>query len=206
MPRLNVATRKRYIILRRRGYTVDAIHKRLVEERIYVNIQSIQRLLAKFKSHHTINDLKRKPRRSLLSPEMLDHVENLLQSNDELTARKLRDNLCTNYGDNNVIPSISTIKRFEFNIMAIKLQNTSIYRYCKQLGWTCTPPHYCQLIREANKAKRKKRCETQIKNEEKFEDVIFSDECTVQLENHSKLCFRKKKSATGLETACKTPC
>jgi len=57
---------------------------------------------------------------------MLDHVENLLQSNDELTARKLKNDLCTNYGDNDVIPSISAIKRFEFNIMAIKLQYTSI--------------------------------------------------------------------------------
>jgi len=100
MPRLNVATRKQIIILRRRGNTVDAIHKRLIEERIYVKIRSIQRLLAKFKSYHTINDLKKKLRRRLLSPEMLDHVENLLQSNDELTARKLRDDLCTNYGDN----------------------------------------------------------------------------------------------------------
>jgi len=95
MPRLNVAMQKRTIILRRRGYTGDAIHKRLVEERIYVNIRSIQRLLPEFKSHHTITDLKRKPRRRLLSPEMLDYMKNLLQSKDELTARKLRDDLCT---------------------------------------------------------------------------------------------------------------
>ena len=126
MPRLNVATRKRIIILTRRGYTVDAIHKRLEEERTYVNVRSIQRLLAKFKLYHTINDLKRKPRRRLLSPEMIDHVENLLQSDDELTARKLRDDLCGNYGANDIIPSISTIKRYEFNIMASKLQNTCI--------------------------------------------------------------------------------
>jgi len=33
-------------------------------------------------------------------------------------------------------------------------------------------------MREANKAKRKKWCETQIKNKEKFEDVIFSGEYT----------------------------
>jgi len=36
--------------------------------------------------------------------------------------------------------------------------------------------HPAQLIREANKAKRKKSCETQIKSKEKFEDVIFKTE------------------------------
>jgi len=57
---------------------------------------------------------------------MLDQLENLLQSNDELTALKLRDKLCINYGANDGIPLISTIKRFEIDIMTLKLQNTSI--------------------------------------------------------------------------------
>jgi len=48
-------------------------------------------------------------------------------------------------------------------------------------------------------------CETQIKSKEKFEDVIFSDECTVQLENHSKLCFRKKNQPRALKQRAKHP-
>jgi len=86
MPRLNVAIQERIIILTCHGYTIDVIHKRL-EEKIYVNVRSIQRLLAKFKVFHTISDLKRKPRRRLLIPEIPDQLENLLQIDDELTAR-----------------------------------------------------------------------------------------------------------------------
>ena len=120
-----------------------------------MNLQSIQRLLAKFKVFHTISDLKRKPRRCLLIPEMLDQLENLLQIDDELTAQKLRDNVCITYNANDIIPSISTIKRFEINIMTLNYR--IFHRYQKQLGWTCTRPHYCHLIRETNKAKRKKK-------------------------------------------------
>ena len=79
MSRLNVATRKRVIILTSHGYTTDAIHKRLEEEKIYTNVRSIQRTLAKFRVFHTVSDLKRKPRRRLLTSEMQDQMENLLK-------------------------------------------------------------------------------------------------------------------------------
>jgi len=43
------------------------------------------------------------------------------------------------------------------------------------------------------------------KNKEKFEDVIFSDKCTVQLENQSKLCFREKNQPWALKQCAKHP-
>jgi len=123
MPRLNVATRKRIVILRRIGHTITYIHKRLEEEKIYINVRSIQRLLAKFKMFHTINDLKRSSRRRLLTQEILDQMEDLLRNDDELTARKLRDRLCVNNGANDTAPSISTIKRFKIKMMIAILHN-----------------------------------------------------------------------------------
>ena len=62
----------------------------------------------------------------------------------------------------------------------------------------CTRPRYCQLVREANKLKRKKWCQEQIKNKERFDDVIFTDECSVQLDHHGRLCFRKEKQPRAL--------
>jgi len=112
MPRLNVATRKRIVILRRLGHTVANIHDRLLEEKTYVTIRSIQRLLTKFKLFHTIKDLKRKSRARLLTPAMLDKVEEFMRGDDELTASKLRDKLCDYFGPNDKVPSISTIKRY----------------------------------------------------------------------------------------------
>ena len=60
---------------------------------------------------------------------------------------------------------------------------TTIKRTHTQLDWLKSRPKYCQIIREANKELRKQWCEQMISNKEMFEDVIFSDECTVQLES-----------------------
>ena len=80
-----------------------------------------------------------------------------------------------------------------------------IYRNRKSLGWTSTRPHYCQLIRDANKVKRKEWCERQLKNNEQLGDVVFTDECTVQLDHHGRLCFRKKNEPRALKQRPKHP-
>ena len=63
----------------------------------------------------------------------------------------------------------------------------------------------CQLIREVNKQKRKEWCQRQLDNKETFDDVIFTDECSVQLEQHGKLCFRKEKEPRVLKQRPKHP-
>ena len=61
------------------------------------------------------------------------------------------------------------------------------------LGWTFRGSSYCQLIRTQNKEKRlvwAQRYRTY--KDEDFEEVIFTDECTVQLETHRRFCCRKR--------------
>ena len=53
--------------------------------------------------------------------------------------------------------------------------------------------------------KRKKWCEIQINRKEQFDDVIFTDECTVQLCHHGRLCFRKEKEPRVLKQRPKHP-
>ena len=110
MPRLLVSTRKRVIILRRQGYAIKDIRKRLEEEGTIVSVRSIQRLCSKFEKLKTIQDLPRAPRRRLLTPQMLSAMEENLRNDDELTARKLKDRLREQFTD---LPdvSISTVKR-----------------------------------------------------------------------------------------------
>ena len=43
-----------------------------------------------------------------------------------------------------------------------------------------------------------------IANKETLEDVIFSDECTVQLDRHSKLCLQKIEQPRKAEAKTKT--
>ena len=48
-------------------------------------------------------------------------------------------------------------------------------------------------------------CNEQLRSKEEFLDVIFTDECTVQLEQHSRICFRKKLQSRALKQRAKHP-
>ena len=67
---------------------------------------------------------------------------------------------------------------------------TTIFRCRNSLGWTFRGSAYCQLIREANKTKRLDWARAHIND--KFEDVVWTDESTVQLETHRRFCCHKK--------------
>ena len=65
----------------------------------------------------------------------------------------------------------------------------TVLRCRTSLGWTFRGSAYRQLIRDANKVKRQ---EWAIQHaDDDFDDVIWTDECTVQLENHRRFCCRK---------------
>ena len=119
-----------------------------------------------------------------LSNEMLQFINLQLQENDELTSRQLQSSLKEKYPLLNV--SLPTIRGAR-----------------KKLGWICTKPHYCQLIRDLNKRKRYLWCQFLQRTNEKYENVIFTDECTVQLERHSRICFRKRRQCRRLKPRAK---
>ena len=74
-----------------------------------------------------------------------------------------------------------------------KLSIWTILRCRRQLGWTFRGSAYCQLIREGNKAKRVAWVKTNLDEaEDGFENVIFSDESSIQIEAHKRFCHRKK--------------
>ena len=114
----------------------------------------------------------RPPRK--LSDDCYVLIDNLLSENNELTTRMLLLRLKEN--DPQLDVSLSTVKRTR-----------------QELGWISTTSRYCQLIRVANKEKRLKWSEEQIANKEKLDDVIFTDECSVQPDVHRKKCYRKKQ-------------
>ena len=93
MPRLNVSTRKRVIILRRQGYALKDVRRRLGEEGIVVSMRTLQRLCAKFKEMGTIQDIPRTFKCQVLNPQMPSAMDQCLRNDDELTARKLKTRL-----------------------------------------------------------------------------------------------------------------
>lgn len=129
MPRLDLQMRRRIILLNLYSYSVSAIKKRLEEESICVSIQAMYDLLRKYSRFKTYLDLPRRKMERKITPEMLIEMDTELHHNDELTARQLQGILKGKHPTVNV--SLPTIKRAR-----------------KLMGWVCTRPHYCQLIRE----------------------------------------------------------
>ena len=58
---------------------------------------------------------------------------------------------------------------------------------------------------QLNKRKRLMWCEGQLLNKDDFSNVIFTDESSVQLEQHSKICFRKCLQPRNLKQRPKHP-
>ena len=94
-------------------------------------------------------------------------IDDAVVKNDELTASSLKDILTKKFGAENAKYGTRTTAR---------LRN--------ELGWTFTTARYCQAICDANKEKRLDWCRKCMEEKELFNDVIFTDESTFQLESH----------------------
>ena len=68
----------------------------------------------------------------------------------------------------------------------------TILRCRTSLGWTFRGSKYCQLVRKVNKAKHLEWARQYITESfepaEVFNDVIWTNECSVQLESHRRFC------------------
>ena len=80
-----------------------------------------------------------------------------------------------------------------------------IKRLRRNLGWVCTTTEYCQLIREPYRVKHQEFCEKCLQDNEQFDDVLFTDECSIFLENHSKISFHRKWEQPKLKGKPKHP-
>ena len=174
MPRISVETRRRIVAIKSSGYSVTQIQQRLADEDIRVSKVTIYKLLKKYEECRTVLD---KPRRASLPRKLnADHVkfiDDSMAANDEITARQMRILLLEKWPSLQI--SLNTIKRTR-----------------KHLGWVATRPKYCQLVREVNKIKRLNWCKESEEKGDQFDNVIWTDECSVQLDSHGRLCFRKK--------------
>ena len=116
---------------------------------------------------------------------MMNFIDAEMEKNDEMTAPQLTKRVN---------------ERFEKQFSQDKIK-----RLRRNLGWVSTATKYCQLIREPNRDKRQEFCEKCLQDNEQFDDVIFTDECSVFLENHSKISFHRKWEQPKLKGKPKHP-
>ena len=152
----------RILSLHWQGFKVSKIGDILVlEDATVVSRQSIQIFLKRFKERGTI---ARKPGSGLtlkLSPTILQLIESAMREDDETTATQLQAKLAAH---------------------GCYVSLTTILRNRRQLGWIYRGSAYCQLIRNENKQKRLEWARANLNNN--FDDVIWSNESSIQLDCH----------------------
>ena len=85
------------------------------------------------------------------------------------------------------------------------LSRSTIKRIRFKLGWRKSGPRYCQIVREANRVKRLEFTTKCAEENEQFQNVVFTDESSIWLSRHSKLCFRKVGEPKKMKPTAKHP-
>ena len=161
--------RQRIVYYFNQGHKAPTISRLLRAEGLSASRRGIHKFLTKYLQTGSIGRRPRSGRPSKITEEIKAIFDEQMNKDDETTAYQLH-RLLVSHGYN---ISIHTILR------------------CRSsLGWTFRGTSYCQLIRHVNKQKRLDWA--QAKTDLAFEDVIWTDECTVQLQSHRRFCCRKK--------------
>ena len=157
-----------------RGHKPPTISWLLHKDSLKASCVEIVKFLKKYRETGCIGQRPGSGRPSKITAEIKVIVNEQMRKDDETTATQLHA-LLVNCG------------------YCISLRTTCILQCRTSLGWTFCGSSYCQLIRAQNREKRLAwaQCYGTYKDED-FEEVIFTDECTVQLETHRRFCCRKR--------------
>ena len=161
--------KQRILFYHNLGMRASKIKAKLAAENLSATRQGIFMFI---KTYTAINSIARRPGSGNTS-KIISHIKALADKqmfkNDETTAVQLFTLL---------------------NNKGYHLSLRTILRCRTSLGWSFRGTAYCQMIREANKAKRLQWATDN--RDESFEDVIWMDESTIQIETHRRFCCRKK--------------
>ena len=164
--------KQRILYLYAQGYKPPTIKNLLVQEKLKCSREGIHKFLT---TYHVTRSIARRVgsgRPSKITAEVKKLVDDQMKIDDETTAYQLHRML--------------TQKGYTISLRTILRCRTA-------LGWTFRGSAYCQLIREANKQKRLEWARQHL--DESFDDVIWTDESTIQLESHRRFACRKRGEA-----------
>jgi transposase len=170
---LSTYEKQRILFFHQKGFSPSEILSAVTAENIVTTRQTIARFIKRFSESGSIFRKEGSGRPSKISKRVLELVERRMREDDETTAVQLHT-LLTACG--------------------ISISLSTILRSRSSLGWTYRGSKYCQLIRSHNKHKRFQWAyENYMENlNNGFEDVIWTDETTVQLEPQEALLQEKR--------------
>lgn len=174
----------------RKGYKPSTIYKLLKGSGSLASSHSVKYYIRQYqtgevdmdKLHSTTS--KCKGRAATFTNTDCDIIRHLLEEEPHQSNRNLRAKL-TEYG--------------------LDIRRSSARNAITVAGFTSAKPRYCQHIRPANRQKRLEFCRNLLSVNENFNDVIFSDECSVQLHQNKLVTYRAKDAASKLLPKHKHP-
>ena len=169
--------KQRILFYRSKGLKPPTIARLLLEEEnVRVSRIAVYKFICKYGETALIARRPGSGRSSAITREVRQIVEARMQEDDETSAMQLHALL---------------------NSKGINLSRRTILRCRSTLGWTFRGSAYCQMIRQANKEKR--LLFAQMYRDNDFENVVFSDESTIQLSTHRRFCCRKVNAPPKLK-------
>ena len=170
MPKVSSYTRTRIESLHGQNLHPAEIFKLLKREELLVSFATVTRIIKKLKLTGTTDKGKSTGRPRKLNGEARTFIEDQMRKDDETTSGQIQKKLAKQ----GIIVHPSTVRRSR-----------------KQQGWTLQRTRYCQLIRDANKVKRLEFAQRVLETGDTFDNVIFTDECSISLEQFRRTCYRK---------------
>ena len=164
--------KQRVLALASKGLRAPTIARELQKENLKCSRIGVHKSLCKFQETGSILRRVGSGRPLKVTAEIKQIVEDQMRKDDETTAYQLHHLLSE--------------KGYSISLRTILRCRTT-------LGWTFRGSAYCQLIRDANKLTRLQWA--QEHRDDLFDDVIWTDECTVQMESHRRFACRKRGEA-----------
>ena len=167
MPRrLNPYVRQRIVFLKTDGKTVGEIVGILSEEGFPTTAQTVRRWIQRWETGEGLQDFRRSGRRPKITAEMGVFLNNRLKEDDELSSRELAYLLNKEY--------------------SIIISSSAIRAHLRQnLKWKVVRTRFGPMISETNKINRKAFALKCLQSKDEFNDVIWTDESSVQLRRHA---------------------
>ena len=186
MGKLSQYARNQIVSLPAANTSISKIVKILEKDNgIKTSRTSVSLFMRRYEKTGSIEDAQRSGRKAIPSQNDVNFIDEKMKANDELTSSELQKLL---RNERNVNISPSTIRNVR-----------------RKIGWKHEKARYCQLIRERNKVKRLVFCLKALKEKDEFENVIFTDETSVELQQYTRYCFRKSSSLPKRKGPTKHP-
>ena len=183
--RLSLYAKTRITRLHSSGASQKTILDDLRKDGIIVTRRTVRLFLKKYEQTGSFADRPRSGRPCKFPEGLNKLVSDLYENDDELSAH-----------------DVSVILH---EIFKISVSAAHIRRIRRKVGLVRSRPSYCQIVREKNRVDRLNFCLEAQRRGDTFDDVIFTDESSIEMERHGKLCFRQKNAPRKLKPKAKHP-